>query len=509
MRLSRRDVVDAVFVFALFAFVVVASLLRVEFGDTLQYKDGWWYLSRAWQHTHGVIDNLSFYTLAYPLLVGAINWLVYDLPVSGMIANAIILLFMAFGIYLIGRLFFSRAVALSSVFIFMLNGKLLYHVRMFNADLLFMAAVTWMVIVATLLVRTTRRVWAVVLAILVGVSPYIRFESYVYGALILLVAAIFYKRAHGFQALARQALFIGFIVGLLWMTYAVWFLSGADDLGGITNTWRYTTAHKLASWVQNLAQTFNALDWIVIFTSAYSYIAALKKKTRRDKASAIRAIAFLSIPIAVAGVYVAFATPQPDARYAFHVLPYLAIAYSLAIHNLYQYKRLFSVVLIALVLYVLIAAGTVGTLPAPMAFQSDARAVAIKQLAGDIHFWKHENGYRDATIRTMCTDLMIFAQFDVRLPFTGLTFNSQRFAPPERALPEMAAHGDLLLTCPKGEIISDLRGISSYWVDFYEHLNATPVLSENDPLEEVGRIGEYKIYRVKPEAASERQFTAK
>jgi len=144
-----------------------------------------------------------------------------------------------------------------------------------------------------------------------------------------------------------------------------------------------------------------------------------------------------------------------------------------------------------------------------MAFQSDARAVAIKQLAGDIHFWKHENGYRDATIRTMCTDLMIFAQFDVRLPFTGLTFNSQRFAPPERALPEMAAHGDLLLTCPKGEIISDLRGISSYWVDFYEHLNATPVLSENDPLEEVGRIGEYKIYRVKPEAASERQFTAK
>jgi len=285
MRLSRRDVVDAVFVFALFAFVVVASLLRVEFGDTLQYKDGWWYLSRAWQHTHGVIDNLSFYTLAYPLLVGVINGLVYDLPVSGMIANAIILLFMAFGIYLIGRLFFSRAVALLSVFIFMLNGKLLYHVRMFNADLLFMAAVTWMVIVATLLVRTTRRVWAVVLAILVGVSPYIRFESYVYGALILLVAAIFYKRAHGFQALARQALFIGFIVGLLWMTYAVWFLSGADDLGGITNTWRYTTAHKLASWVQNLAQTFNALDWIVIFTSAYSYIAALKKKKRNSSHS--------------------------------------------------------------------------------------------------------------------------------------------------------------------------------------------------------------------------------
>jgi hypothetical protein len=192
MQFSRRDAVDIAFVLALFVFVVVASLLRVEFADTLQYKDGWWYLSRAWQHTHGIFDNLSFYTLAYPLLVGVINWLVYDLPISGIIANAIILLFMAFGMYLIGRLFFNRAVALSSVFIFMLNGRLLYHIRMFNADLLFMAAVTWMVIIAALLVRTTRRVWAVVLAVLVGMSPYIRFESLIYGTLVLAVAAIFF-----------------------------------------------------------------------------------------------------------------------------------------------------------------------------------------------------------------------------------------------------------------------------------------------------------------------------
>jgi hypothetical protein len=505
MRLSRRDVVDAVFVFALFAFVVVASLLRVEFGDTLQYKDGWWYLSRAWQHTHGVIDNLSFYTLAYPLLVGAINWLVYDLPVSGMIANAIILLFMAFGIYLIGRLFFSHAVALLSVFIFMLNGKLLYHVRMFNADLLFMAAVTWMVIVATLLVRTTRRVWAVVLAILVGVSPYIRFESYVYGALILLVAAIFYKRAHGFQALARQALFIGFIVGLLWMTYAVWFLSGADDLGGVADAWSYTPANRFERLLGDIVPTFSVVDWTLIFIGVYGFLRfIILRKMRKSKIDLALKAVFLVIPIALVVALVTFTAPIPDVRYAFFVLPCLAVIYSVTLSKLYRSNISLIASLIVLALYAFTAVLTLETLPAPMAFQSDARAVATRHALHDIQSWKHENGYQDVTIRTICSNLMIFAQFDIRLPFTGLSFSSQRFAPPGRALPEMAARSDFLLTCARGEIIGDLKIAVPYWVDFYEHLNATPVLSENDPLEEVGRIGEYRIYRVKPEVASKR-----
>ncbi len=507
MQFSRRDAVDIAFVLALFVFVVVASLLRVEFADTLQYKDGWWYLSRAWQHTHGIFDHLSFYTLAYPLLVGAINWLVYDLPLSGMIANAIILLFMAFGIYLIGRLFFSRAVALSSVFIFMLNGRLLYHIRMFNADLLFMAAVTWMVIIAALLVRTTRRVWAVVLAVLVGMSPYIRFESLIHGTLVLAVAAIFYKAKCGSQTLIKQALTIGVIVGLLWLTYAIWFLSGADNLANAT----YSQAiDRLESWLQNTASTYQPLDWVTVSVGILGLIYSFTKSRHRlRKREAALKLGFLIVPAALVPIYVTFASPVPDFRFAFHVLPCLAIIYGIVVSRLYQSKAAATLVSILLCIYALTALEAVRDLPSPMSFQSDASAVAARHASINVQLWKRRNGYQNATTRTICTNLMIFAQFDLRLPFTTLSFSSKESSPPRRVLPSMAERSELLLVCPISEI--PMRNIErrSPWIELYKYLNTTPVLSENDPLEEIGRIGEYRIYRVKPEVAGRRQLAEK
>jgi hypothetical protein len=324
------------------------------------------------------------------------------------------------------------------------------------------------------------------------------------------VAAIFYKVKCGFQALIKQALTVGAIVGLLWLTYAVWFLSGADDLGSVADAWDYTPASRLERLLEDIAPAFNMVDWTLILISICSFLYFLaSRRTHKSKIDLALKAAFLVVPIALVVAFVTFTAPIPDVRYAFFVLPCLAIIYGVALSRLCQDNVSFIAALTVLALYAFTAVITLENLPAPMSFRSDAQAVAARHALHDIQSWQHENGYQDVTIRTICTNLMIFAQFDIRLPFTGLSFSSQRFAPPERALPEMAARSDLLLTCPRDEIIGDLKIAVPYWVDFYSYLNATPVLSENEPLEEVGRIGEYKIYRVKPEAVSERQLTAK
>jgi hypothetical protein len=97
---------------------------------------------------------------------------------------------------------------------------------------------------------------------------------------------------------------------------------------------------------------------------------------------------------------------------------------------------------------------------------------------------------------------MIFAQFDIRLPYTVLLFSSRRFAPPEQVLPQIAAQDALLLVCPS------LAALDLPWTRLYGYWSGAerdnPELADmaRYPLEEVGRVREYILYRVKPELQS-------
>jgi len=141
-------------------------------------------------------------------------------------------------------------------------------------------------------------------------------------------------------------------------------------------------------------------------------------------------------------------------------------------------------------------------LPDVMAYRHTARAQQVSQDTSDIQAWRQRNGYDSAAVHTLCTDLMIFAQFDARLPFATLNISPRRLAPPESVLPELARRGDLLLICPLPSIGSPA------WVEFYRYWSSPESHSDLSekwgkfPLREVGRIRQYIIYRVEPELAS-------
>jgi hypothetical protein len=502
MRAPQRQtyLLDGLIILTAFTFFVIACLLRIEFEWNVRYNDGWWYLNRAWLHSRGIFDEVSFYTVVYPLLVGAVNWLTNDLIGAAIIVNAISQLFLLIGVYMLGRQLVNRAVGLLSVFILTINPSNLYHARFISPDLLFIAVAVWIVVLALQLAQQPRKVRAVILAVLLATAPFIRTEGVVYSAVVLAAFVALYLRQRSWQSVIRYALIVTPIVGVAWSVYLILFLRGADALGtvqdalpqifpieGDLRVYQLRRTLELAEW------QLNRSDWLAILVG----LVALRTKVP------VKILLLLPI-LLITFAYITFTPPFPLSRYTFQLVPYLAIILSALLTKMAQRFPLSLVTAVTLILSVQSAYQTLQRLPEPLAYQNDPQAVAFRQVTDELAQWREANGHAQTTIYTICTDLMIFAEFDIRLPYTGLLFSSRRFAPPEQVLPQIAAQDALLLVCPS--VITDLafHPLNVEWMELYlywhDPLNARADLAHmaRYPLEEVGRVREYIIYRVKP-----------
>ncbi|MDW8300113.1 MAG: glycosyltransferase family 39 protein [Anaerolineae bacterium] len=489
---------------ALFVFFTVGNLLRIEFEVSLQHNDGWWYLNRAWLHSHGIFDEVSFYTLAYPLLVGAVNWLTSDLVSAALVANALSQLLLLIGIYILGRRLVNHSVGLLSVFLFALSPGNLFHARFFNADLLFVAVSVWIVALAIQLAEQPSKPLACITAVLLAVMPFIRTEGAVYSLVIL--AAFVAMRLHGrtWRSIIGYALVMTPIVGLMWLGYFIWFLSGADAVSGVNDALPLAYQFEEQRWLFQLRRTLELLDWQLNRSDWIALLAGFLALRARIPSRLVLLLPILLLIFA----YITFVSPMPHSRYAFQLTPYLVVILGALLATMMQRFPLSIITGVALVSCVHSAFTTLQKLPMPLAYRDDSRVIEFRQVADELAHWRQVNGYENATIYTTCTDLMIFAQYDLRLPYTTLLFSSRRFAPPEQVLPQIAERDSLLLVCPS--FIGDLYShpFNTEWTRLYRYWSGVerdnPELADmaRYPLEEVGRVREYIIYRVKPKMQS-------
>jgi hypothetical protein len=482
----KPHLVDGLIVLALALFFLVANLLRLDFVESLQHNDGWWYLNRAWLHSHGILDEVSFYTLAYPLLVGAVNLLIGDLPLSAIAINAISQLFLLLGVYVLGKQLVNRAVGLLSAFLLALNVGNLFLSCIIHPSLLFTAVTVWLIVLAIEFIKQPSGRHALGIAILLAGAPFIRTEGVIWGLIIPVALVISYLRGHTWRALLKYALIIALVVSPMWLGYFVWFSIGTDALsrvGGL-GIERITRAFDIAG------SQLNSSDWAAILVGLLVL------------PSIWRTVFWLLPILLMIFAYMTFLSPRPEPVYALQLIPYLMIIYSTVLFRASQRSWLRVIVAVALALAAYNAFQALQRLPAPLEFRSHPVAARAQQAVDELTNWRQANGYERTTLYTLCTDLMIFAQFDIRLPYTGLLFSSRRFAPPEQVLPQIAAQDALLLVCPS------LAALDLPWTRLYGYWSGAerdnPELADmaRYPLEEVGRVREYILYRVKPELQS-------
>ncbi|MDW8300735.1 MAG: hypothetical protein RML95_15490, partial [Anaerolineae bacterium] len=460
---QRSYLVDGLIILALFVFFVVACLLRIEFEWNVRYNDGWWYLNRAWLHSHGVFDEVSFYTLVYPLLVGAVNQLIGDPIAAALVVNAVSQLFLLVGVYFLGKLLVNRAVGVLSVFLLALNPSNLHHARFIGPDLLFTAAAVWIVVLAVQLVRQPSKPLVGLLAVLLAIIVFIRAEGVAYSLVILFALTVLWRRQRDYRSVVSYLLIPAPIVGVAWLTYFVLFFSAADKLGEVQealplifNIQDNVRTYQLRRTLELLEWQLNRSDWLVLLLG----FVALRAKVPRG--------VLLLLPLlALIFLYITFAPPFPLSRYTLQLVPYLVVILSAFLVRMTQRFPLSIITAATLILCVYSAFVTLQKLPAPLAYRDDPQAMMFRQAVDELAQWREANGYKNTTIYTICTDLMIFAQYDVRLPYTALLFSSRRFAPPEQVLPQIAAQNGLLLVCPT--VITELafHPFNAEWMNLY------------------------------------------
>ena len=224
---------DTLCLAAVYVFFVTVYLFQIDFDVYMIYNDGWYYLNRAWLHANGIFDEVSFYTLAYPLLVGAVNWLLRDLPLSAIVVNAVVQLFLLVGIYILGRQLAGRAVGLLAMILFALDLRNAVFAPLISADFLLMAMSVWTVVLGLELAKQPRKSTTVVLGMLMAVLPFVRIEGFVYGGLVLAGLLAVWLRQKRWHDIVQHGLILAPIVGLAWLGYVSWFLTGADMLEGV------------------------------------------------------------------------------------------------------------------------------------------------------------------------------------------------------------------------------------------------------------------------------------
>ncbi|MDW8300203.1 MAG: hypothetical protein RML95_12795 [Anaerolineae bacterium] len=312
-----------------------------------------------------------------------------------------------------------------------------------------------------------------------------RFEGVFHSLTLLAMLVAIYLRYRSWRILIRHIWEIAPIVSLAWLLYFAWFFSGADAIGNVPA--KLSFFEKLERMLEVLGSQLSVTDWIIVGIG----VVLLWAKMARH-------FAWLSLLVAFISLYIMLAAPELSARYAFQALPYLVTLYSAILVRAFQEFPLRIIAAAALVMYISQALLSLTPLPLPLAYREHPEAIRLKQAADELALWRQTSGYQNATIYTLCIDLMIFAQFDIRMPFTTLNFSSQRFMPPDQALPRIAAQGGLFLSCP--DFHSGLRAdVTTAWQDFYRHLRHAESTNFGRccVLERVGQVHGYTLYRVR------------
>ncbi len=498
---------DGLFLAAAYVFFITVYLFQIDFNVYMRYNDGWWYLNRAWQHSHGILDEVSFYTLAYPLLIGAVNWLLRDLPLSAIVVNAVVQLFLLVGIYILGRQLAGRAAGLLAVTLFALNLHNAIYARLISADFLLMATGIWTVILGLEMAKQPQKPITVALGMLIAVLPFVRTEGFVYGGLVLAGTLAVWIRRRRWHDIVQHGLILVLTVSLVWLSYWVWLLAGADMPEGVDDILIHAYGVNAITFSFRLQKTSELLG-IVIPPAYWIALLACAGLTVRAKHREAPLKVLILFPALVAIIaFITITSPYPELRYFFQIAPYLSILLSGFLVRLPQRFPLSLILILVLIVAALGALEALIRVQPPLLYRNQPEVIEVKAAVEELEDWRRISGHEATTFYTLCTDLMIFAQFDIRLPYTGLLFSSRRFAPPERVLPQIAEQGGLLITCPS--FIHDLYNhpFNRVWTRLYRYWGGAerdnPELAEmaHYPLEEVGQVREYIIYRVKPSAA--------
>ncbi|MDW8300114.1 MAG: hypothetical protein RML95_12345 [Anaerolineae bacterium] len=495
------------------ALFIATNLFRIDYGVYLRYRDGWWYLNRAWLHSHGIFDEVSFYTLAYPLMIGLVNFIVTDLPVSALIVNLICQFFALMGIYVLGAQVSGRLAGTIGVFVFALGKNnfgdfsMLYTL---HPNVLFMPVSVWIVALAIQLSKQPSRRWSAGIGTLLAVAPFIRTEGFLWSLVALVAFAAMRFQGCTWQTVGKHLLIIALIVSPAWIVYLLWFFAGADMPSGVGSS---LDGESLEVALRALGTQVSEGTWAIMLAGAVALF--LRKISWNVTGEHISAricikvnnltILMLLFPFFIIS-YSAVLFPRIHGYsypYTFPAIPYISVICGIVLSEM---LKLFLTRLAAVVAFVIIVCNAFSSIePLPLPLEYQISSASIRQAIVELMDWKRANNHSEATFYTLCTDLMIFAQFDVRLPYTTLLFSSRRFAPPKQVLPQIAERNDLLVVCPS--FIGDLyiHPFNEPWTRLYRYWSGVerdnPELADmaRYPLEEVGRVREYIIYRVKSE----------
>jgi len=467
--------------------VLLVFVISTQDDPTLLYLDNPWYLNRGRLIWMGEFADLWAYNLTFPTLVGALDLLVQDVVLAGMLTNALILGLLMIGVYSLGlHVYGRRTVSRLAVVFLLINLIFLFVLRLFWAVVPFMTAIVWCLLAARYAIRRPGIISAILLGLCLALAIYTRLEGIMYSLLIPIAAFVLYRQ--GKRAAAMRLIAIaGVTLGLLVVPYGLSFLTTLQNrvpgLGseatGIFSIMSYAPAgwdvmwrRATDLWTATLRQ-WHPLAWLTAAAGA------LWAAPRYRAGNLIFAALLVYI---LAYSYVLSIWPFPPIM-APH-LPFFALLLASAIDQgivMLGRRRLLAAIPIAIIL----ASGLffltqVAVVVPPFYY----RQSPLADVGHRFDVWRAEQGWQDRGIHTFCGELMPFsrAQF---FPIYRLQF-ATAMTLPENVFQRMRERDELLALCDKIDY--------SDWQALFE--NSTP-----PELMIAGQFDQYTFYEARPDEA--------
>lgn len=471
--------------------VVFATVITRQTADQVAYADNTWYLNRAQRYQRGEFEPTFAYTLLYPIVVGGVNRIVPELPVAGMVANGLILAACVGGVYGIGATLYRREVGIVAGVAVALNGTIHELSRLFWADMLMIAVITWAVLVAVWLVRRPSWGWAAALGLLLAAAPYTRFEGIMYTLLVPLTGILIYLNTRRIGLAVRLTVISGGIgaagcVAYLYLLFRN--ASGGDDAFAL---FRILAESPLPVEIL-LRRVSDSLSTGLSHWPFWAWWVALAGLIWAGRAArwpnwGMAALLGFNI------VYTVIISVWPYPRQTAHLIPFSAVLIGAGVYFLAERAPRRARWLILLCPLLILPVGEVATYAAPFAY----RESALARDGALIDAWLADQGRAETLIYTFCPEVMPFsaARF-YRIYRLALGSDQIDFPDgPANLIRTMRESDQWFMTC--GGPIYALD-----WIAYFDYQTTgqynPAVLSDAaraEKLAEVGRVGKYIFYR--------------
>jgi hypothetical protein len=431
----------------------------------LNYLDNPWYLNRARLIWQGVMPDLFVYTLAYPALVGLIDFLTRDAILAGMLANTLVLVAMLVGIRTLGwKLFHSRKIAWLAILLVVTNTSTLTTLRLFWANAPFMTLIIWDVIVYLAVVEHPGTRNSLLLGLILAATLYTRFEGVVYAFAIPLAAWMVYRRTGNFRQGVQVLGIAGLLFGILILPYIVNFVQIRQHIdAALSVIWRRVTDMmtallyhwRLAAWLLGIA----GLVW-----------SSPENRRARWICAALIGLNF---------VYAFALTIWPSAIHIVYTVPFFALILAATLdqvsRHLGQWKQFTVLVMLVVALPGLGLLSIFATTDPPFAY----RALDMAHTAKSMDDWLVQQGWFGKRIYAFCNEIVSFSRANFQIMYR-LQFTTG-WDSPERLIPQMREQSDLLMIC------EDQIGFTDWRAWFAE--------SHPTGLVKAGQFDRYVFYR--------------